>query len=209
MVRLSTPSCTRKSSPCSGPRETRPRVGFRPTRPQQAAGIRIEPPPSLPWAIGTMPEATAEAAPPEDPPGVREVSHGLRAGPKRRGSLTGRIPNSGMLVLPTITKPASRMRRVTNESCVGDEVAEQVGAEREGHPRHGGRVLHGDRNARERTRVARADGVRGRERALGVDVDERVELGLKRLDALERRLHELARGDLALADHPGAARPRA
>ena len=94
-------------------------MGFSPTRPQQAAGIRIEPPPSLPWAIGTMPEATADAAPPEDPPGVREVSQGLRAGPKRRGSLTGRIPNSGMLVLPTITKPASRIRRATNESCAG------------------------------------------------------------------------------------------
>ena len=31
------------------------------------------------------------------------MSQGLRTGPKRRGSDTGRIPNSGMLVLPTIT----------------------------------------------------------------------------------------------------------
>ena len=57
------------SSPCSGPRETRPRVGLSPTSPQQAAGMRIEPPPSLPCAIGTMPAATAAAAPPEEPPG--------------------------------------------------------------------------------------------------------------------------------------------
>ena len=91
----------------------RPRVGFSPTRPLHAAGIRIEPPPSLPCASGTMPPATAAAAPPLEPPGVRSVSHGLRAGPKRRGSVTGRIPNSGMFVLPTSTKPASRMRRVT------------------------------------------------------------------------------------------------
>ncbi len=48
----------------------RPRVGLRPTRPQWLAGIRIEPPPSPPWARGTMRAATALAAPPEDPPGV-------------------------------------------------------------------------------------------------------------------------------------------
>ena len=97
----------------------RPRCGLSPTSPQQAAGILIEPPPSLPWAIGTMPAAVAAAAPPDDPPGVRSVSQGLRVGPNRRGSLTGRIPNSGMLVLPTSTKPASRRRRTTNESCCG------------------------------------------------------------------------------------------
>ena len=78
--------------------------------------MRIEPPPSLPWASGTRPAATAAAAPPEDPPGVRSRSHGLRTGPKRRGSDTGRMPNSGMFVLPTITKPASRRRRTTKES---------------------------------------------------------------------------------------------
>ena len=91
----------------------RPRVGFRPTRPVHAAGMRIEPPPSLPCASGTMPPATAAAAPPLEPPGVRSVSHGLRVGPNLRGSDTGRIPNSGMFVLPTMTKPASRTRRVT------------------------------------------------------------------------------------------------
>ena len=72
--------------------------------------MRIEPPPSLPWAIGTMPEATAAAAPPEEPPGVRSQVPGLRVGPKQRGSVTGRIPNSGSVVVPTITNPASRSR---------------------------------------------------------------------------------------------------
>jgi len=91
----------------------RPRVGFSPTSPQHDAGMRIEPPPSAAWASGSMPAATAAAAPPLEPPGVRAVSHGLRTGPKRRGSETGRIPSSGMLVLPRITKPASRIRRTT------------------------------------------------------------------------------------------------
>ncbi len=51
--------------------------------------MRTEPPPSLPWATGTMPLATAAAAPPEEPPGVRPRSHGLRVGPKMRASLVG------------------------------------------------------------------------------------------------------------------------
>jgi len=39
-------------------------------RPQHDAGMRIEPPPSLACAIGTMPEATAPALPPDEPPEV-------------------------------------------------------------------------------------------------------------------------------------------
>jgi hypothetical protein len=57
-------------SPKPGPDEMRPRDGFSPNRPQHAAGMRIEPPPSLPAAIGTTPDATAAADPPLEPPGV-------------------------------------------------------------------------------------------------------------------------------------------
>ena len=60
---------------------TTPVPGLMPTRPVHDAGIRIEPIPSLPWAIGTMPAATAAAEPPEDPPGVRPCAHGLRVTP--------------------------------------------------------------------------------------------------------------------------------
>ena len=70
--------------------------------------MRIEPPPSLAWATGTVPLATAALEPPEDPPGVRSVSQGLRVGPLRRGSVTGGMPSSGVLTLPISTKPASR-----------------------------------------------------------------------------------------------------
>ena len=75
--------------------------------------MRTEPPPSLPCATGTMPAATAAAAPPDEPPGVRCRSQGLRVGPKSRASLVGRMPYSGSVVVPTITKPASRRRLVT------------------------------------------------------------------------------------------------
>ena len=46
----------------------RPRVALRPTSPQAAAGMRMEPPPSLACAIGTTPAATRAADPPDDAP---------------------------------------------------------------------------------------------------------------------------------------------
>ena len=65
----------------SGAIDTRARVAFSPTSPQQEAGIRIEPPPSLAWPIATIPDATAAAEPPLDPPVEWSVFQGLRAGP--------------------------------------------------------------------------------------------------------------------------------
>ena len=59
----------------------RPRVGFSPKRPQAEAGMRIEPPPSVACASGTMPAATAAAEPPLEPPGARSWRHGLRVTP--------------------------------------------------------------------------------------------------------------------------------
>src|SRR5690349_785315 len=117
-VRDTTP-CT--AAPCiisavSGPNGVSPRPGFSPTSPQQAAGIRVEPPPSLAPAHGTIPAATAAADPPDEPPGVRVRSHGLRAGPHVVDSLIAFAPNSGRLVLPKITRPAS-IQRCTTVEC--------------------------------------------------------------------------------------------
>jgi hypothetical protein len=49
---------------------TRPGEGRNPTTLQKLAGLRSEPPRSLPSAIGTMPHASATAAPPDEPPHV-------------------------------------------------------------------------------------------------------------------------------------------
>src|SRR5215813_2852881 len=72
-------------SPASGPMGLRARVGLRPKSPQQDAGIRIEPPPSVACAIGTMPAATAAAEPPLEPPALWSRFQGFRVGPNRRG----------------------------------------------------------------------------------------------------------------------------
>src|SRR5687768_13942953 len=63
-------------------RLTAPCVGLRPVVPHAAAGMRIEPPVSDPIPIITVRVATAAPEPPDEPPGISEVSHGLRTGPK-------------------------------------------------------------------------------------------------------------------------------
>src|SRR5262249_33030565 len=83
----------------------RPRDTLRPTTPQQDAGMRIEPPPSLACAMGTRPAATAAADPPEEPPLVRVKSHGFFVGPGSTGSVVGVKPNSGVVDLPSGTSP--------------------------------------------------------------------------------------------------------
>jgi hypothetical protein len=82
----------------------------------QDAGIRIDPPPSLAWATGAMPAATAAPAPPEEPPGVWSVFHGFRVAPKRSDSVHEMAPNSGVAVLPMRTNPASSSRSTSRAS---------------------------------------------------------------------------------------------
>src|SRR5688572_4384305 len=62
-------------------RLTAPCVGLSPVVPHAAAGMRIDPPVSEPIAIRTVRDATAAPEPPDDPPGIRLVSHGFRTGP--------------------------------------------------------------------------------------------------------------------------------
>jgi hypothetical protein len=57
-----------------------------------------------------MRAATDAAEPPDDPPGTRSVSHGLRAAPNAEFSFDEPIANSSQLVLPTTTAPASSKR---------------------------------------------------------------------------------------------------
>ena len=88
----------------------RPWLGLSPTSPHAAAGMRIEPPPSLAWATGTARAATSAAEPPDDPPGLRPVSHGLRTGPVATGSVVALNPSSGVAVTPRVASPARRKR---------------------------------------------------------------------------------------------------
>src|SRR5207249_3924101 len=97
---------------------TRPREGLSPTTPQHEAGIRTEPPPSLPSASGPSPAATCAAAPPLEPPVVCWSFQGFRAGGQRPPSVVGRPPYSGVAVLPSRIPPA-RWSRVTISASAG------------------------------------------------------------------------------------------
>ena len=80
--------------------------------PVTAAGWRIEPPVSVPVAARQRLPDTAAAEPPDEPPGTRlafelRARHGLKTGPKWLVSFDEPMANSSMLVLPSITAPAS------------------------------------------------------------------------------------------------------
>src|SRR5947209_18522537 len=79
--------------------------------PQQAEGIRIEPPVSLPIAPRHMPLTTAAAEPPLEPPATRLLSHGLYV-----CGVYVPYANSWVLVLPMIMAPALRYRYTTAAS---------------------------------------------------------------------------------------------
>ena len=61
--------------------EMLPTVGLRPTTLPNIAGTRPDPAVSVPSANGTMPAATAQAEPEEEPPGTRPGSNTLRGTP--------------------------------------------------------------------------------------------------------------------------------
>src|SRR6267378_4144739 len=77
-----------------------PLLCFSPTTPLAAAGMRVEPPPSVAMPIGPMPAATATAAPPLEPPLVRSAFQALRVWPNSGASVSALWPNSGDGVLP-------------------------------------------------------------------------------------------------------------
>jgi hypothetical protein len=88
----------------------------RPGSPQNAHGIRIEPPPSVPSASGTMPAASAAELPPLDPPGVIRGSQGFLVTPVSALSVTPFQPSSGVVVLPGRTAPERRSAATTGAS---------------------------------------------------------------------------------------------
>src|SRR5205085_7910675 len=100
-------------------RLTAPYVGFIPTTPHRAAGWRMEPPVSDPRASGAKPAATAAALPPDEPPGTRLGSWGLRVGPNAEFSVELPMANSSRLVLPIGIAPAARSRSTTVASYGG------------------------------------------------------------------------------------------
>jgi hypothetical protein len=91
----------------------RPTCAFIEKMPQKAAGIRSDPPPSVPSVSGTVPAATAAAEPELEPPVVRETSQGFRVIPDSGEFEEAFQPSSGVVFLPTMIAPAASMRSTT------------------------------------------------------------------------------------------------
>src|SRR5213593_1969175 len=98
---------------------TSPAEGLSPTTPQNEAGMRSDPPRSVPSASAIIPVASAAAPPPVEPPALLVGSQGLRVRPKTSLKVLPPAANSGQFVLPMITAPASRKRRTTSASSLG------------------------------------------------------------------------------------------
>src|SRR5262245_31541671 len=87
--------------------------------PHQFDGVRIEPPMSLPSSRAVSPVATATAAPPEEPPLVREGSHGLLVVPKSGLYVCTSPASAGTFVLPNTTTPDALSRSTATASVAG------------------------------------------------------------------------------------------
>ena len=112
------PSVERSIHEGIGLRPTIPFVGFSPTRPHSAAGILIEPPPSVDVAAAAKPAASAALDPPLEPPGDQLDPHGFRVEPNKRFEVYASKANSGAFVFPTTIAPAARSRPGTRPSWV-------------------------------------------------------------------------------------------
>src|SRR3982074_1355003 len=78
---------------------TLPMLGRMPSTPQKLAGLRSDPPMSVPCASHAVPVASAAAAPPEEPAADRDRSQGLRVAPHTSLKVLAPAPNSGLFVL--------------------------------------------------------------------------------------------------------------
>ena len=186
---------------------TRPKLTLKPNSPLYDAGVRMEPPPSLPVQIGIMPTATAAAEPPEDPPGVRSTFHGLRVTPWMYESVQLRDPNSGDVVCPTNTAPAAQPLGL-GRGVVGDLVLVEHRRVGVGPAFYGDELLHAHRHTGPRARIltvgnGRVDLLRAHTCAFEVEEAEGVEPVVELLDPGDEHFEQVDRLQLAGADVVG------
>ena len=105
---------------------TSPKLGLCPNTPQNEAGIRIEPPMSVPISNEVSPAATAAAAPPDDPPGTRSAFHGFTVVPNIGLKAWTSPDQRGRFVLPNTIAPAAFSAATVGASCCGTCSASSV-----------------------------------------------------------------------------------
>ena len=175
-----------------------------PNTPVKAEGMRIEPAPSVPMCRWPRLSSAAQAAPPDEPPGVRSSFHGLRVMPVSGEWQAPIQPNSGSVVLPRMTAPASRSRATAGASSFIGGVRRGEGPAARGKSLEPDIVLHGCADAVDQAdRLALLPAclgvLRGFQRAVAVDDDEGVERRLEFFDPVELVARHLDGREFALA----------
>ena len=154
-----------------------------PTTPQKDAGLRSDPPMSEPSASGTIPAASAHAAPPLDPPAERVGSTGLRVTPKT--GLKVCEPGRELRHVGLADEDRPRLPDPLDQQVVvvGDGVGEDRRAvgrppalQRVGVLHREGQAVQGAQHVAARLRLVGLR--RGRPRPLDVEGHDRVELGV-------------------------------
>ena len=184
-----------------------------PTTPVTLAGMRMEPPPSLPRAMGPSPAATAAPAPPLEPPGERSRSQGLRVTPHRGLSVMALWPSSEVVVLPMRIPPAARIRATLGASWGGVKSAKRW------DPKVVLRSLVQIRSLTEKGTPSRgprgapltilASAILASSRAAsGLRVTKALTPRLQGLGPLQHLLHHLHRRDPPMAEQSGQLRGR-
>ena len=144
-----------------------------------------------------MPLVTAAAPPPLLPPAERPRSQGLRVTPNTVLKVCDPAPNSGTLLLPTMTAPAGAHALHHQVVVVGDGAAEDGRAAGGGQPGHVDQVLDRDRQPGERTRFGarrefRVDRCRRRRGTLGIQGADGVDPWVEALDLRQVCCQQLA-----------------
>ena len=185
----------------------RPRVGFSPTRPQQAAGARIEPKPSEACAIGSIRAPTDAAAPPDEPPEIRFGVPGAPGRAVRPGLAGQREPQLARVGAAEDDEPG---RLQTADQLAGRRdrwrVLEEVRPARDDVARPPAvQVFEQERHAPERP--VRQPGGDGLARTVVPLPDDGVDGAVAGLDALDGGVQQLLGRDLTLAHQLGQPEP--
>ena len=183
---------------------TSPTEGRSPTIPQNDAGMRSDPPRSVPSASAIMPVASAAAPPPVDPPALRLGSHGLRVRPNTSLNVLAPAANSGQFVLPRITAPACAKALDDERIFLRDVVGINRRAERGPQPRDRRHILDAHGQSAEQTRILTPGEPRiERPRVIHgprVQRDDGVQFLVELRDAFQRGANNVGHRDLAGAN---------
>ncbi len=169
--------------------------------PQAAAGMRIEPPVSVPMVASAMPAATLAADPPLDPPGDRVGIVRVARRPERR-VLVGR-PERELVQVGLADEHRAGLAQVGDRRRIAFGDVAVAHARRRGR-RHAAdveQVLDRDRHAVQRTAVVAGGQLliglaRLPQRLVGHHEDERVQPRVVGLDAAQASFGDAHRGEL-------------